>query len=123
MMVEKAEQRMRNVDKKSAEMAAKVEQVRKALATAEQNRDANEKALGPAEEPLSQDAARAFCSFPFWLPLWITMSVQGRARCLQQQQATRTSAGTWQRARSTAWSPSRQRTPTKKPKTSLATTP
>ena len=36
---------MRNVEKKSAGMAAKVEQSRKALATAEQNRDAKEKAL------------------------------------------------------------------------------
>ena len=47
-MADKAGQRMRNVEKKSAEMAAKVEQARGALASAEQNRDANEKALAEA---------------------------------------------------------------------------
>ena len=53
-MTRKLDNRMRNVEKKSAEMAAKVEQARKSV--------------GRGEEPCSQDPARAFCSFPFWLP-------------------------------------------------------
>ena len=47
-MADKAGQRMRNVEKKSAEMAAKVEQACGALASAEENRDANEKSLAEA---------------------------------------------------------------------------
>ena len=68
-MVEKAGQRMRNVEKKSAEMAAKVEQARKALATAEQNRDANEKALAEARSHFHKTQQEHVVRFPSGCPL------------------------------------------------------
>ena len=79
----KAVPRLRNVAKKSAEMAAKVEQARNARATAEQN--------------------RCLCR-------------AGRGACSSsKQQGRQWSRGKW--ARSTAWSSSCPRTPTKKPTT------
>ena len=53
---------MRNVENKSAEMVAKVEQARKALATAEQNRDANEKALVEARSHVYKTLKEHFAS-------------------------------------------------------------
>ena len=68
-MVEKAGQRMRNVEKKSAEMVAKVERARKALATAKQNRDANEKALVEARGHVYKTLQEHFARFPSGCPL------------------------------------------------------
>ena len=67
-MVEKAVPRLRNVAKKSAEMAAKVEQARNARATAEQNRDANEKALVEARSHFHKTQQEHFARFPSGCP-------------------------------------------------------
>ena len=47
-MVDKTWERVRNIEKQNAATAAKVDQARKAFASAEQNRDANETALAEA---------------------------------------------------------------------------
>ena len=60
---------MRNVEKKSAEMAAQVEQARKALASAEQNRDAKEKALAEARSHFHKTQQEYFARFPSGCPL------------------------------------------------------
>ena len=60
---------MRNVEKKSADMAAKVEQARNALAAAEQNRDANEKGLAVARSPFHTTQQEHFARFPSGCPL------------------------------------------------------
>ena len=64
-IVERAGQRMRN-DEKSA---AIVEQARRALATAEQNRDANEKALAAARSHVRKTRQEHFARFPHGCPL------------------------------------------------------
>ena len=56
---------MRNVEKKSAEMVEKVVQARKALAPAEQNRDANEKALADARSHFHKTQQEHFAHFPY----------------------------------------------------------
>ena len=68
-MVEKAGQRLRNVEKKSTEMAAKVEQARKALAPAEQNRDANQNAVAEARSHFHETQQEHFARFPSGCPL------------------------------------------------------
>ena len=50
-------------------MAAKVEQARKALASAEQNRDANEKALAEARCHFHKTQQELFARFPSGCPL------------------------------------------------------
>ena len=60
---------MRNVEKMGADMAAKVEQARKALAAAEHNRDANEKALAVARSPCHTTQQEHFARFPSGCPL------------------------------------------------------
>ena len=69
LLREKAGQSMRNVEKKSVEMASKVEEGRKALATAEQNRDANEKALAEARSHFQKTQQEHFARFPSGYPL------------------------------------------------------
>ena len=68
---EKAGERMRNVKKKSAEVEAKVEQARGALASAEQNRDANEKALAEARSHFhkTEQEQNHVARFPSGCPL------------------------------------------------------
>ena len=68
-MIGKAGQRMRNVEKKSAEMAAKVEQARKALANAEQNRHGNVKARAEARSHFHETQQEYFARFPSGCPL------------------------------------------------------
>ena len=67
-MVDKAGKRMRTIEQKSAEMAAKVEQAWKAVASAEQDPDTNEKALAEERSHFHKTQQEHFCSFPFWFP-------------------------------------------------------
>ena len=69
MMVDKARRRMRNLEKKSAEMAAKVEQARRSIASAELNRDANEKAWAEARSHFHKTQQEHFARFPSGCPL------------------------------------------------------
>ena len=104
MMVQKAVQRLHRVEKKCAEMAAKVEQARKALATAEHSLHANEKALAEARSHFHMTQQEHFARFPSGCPLDNDVCA-GRSAVLVAA-ATRTPAGTWQWTRSTAWSSS-----------------
>ena len=59
----------KHIEKKSAEMAAKVEQAPRALASAEQNRDAKVKALAEARSHFHKTQQEHFAHFPNGCPL------------------------------------------------------
>ena len=96
-VVEKAGQRMRNVEKRVAEMAAKVEEARKALPSTEEKRVANEKALVEARRHFHKTQQEHFARFPSCCPVDNDAFVV-QARCPQQQQAAKAPAATCQRA-------------------------
>ena len=75
-------------------MAAKVEQVRGALASAEQNRDANERALAEARSHFHKTQQEHFALFPSGCPVDHDVGAG---------QGTGPAAGTWSWARSTVW--------------------
>ena len=68
-MVEKLDKEGATLRKKSADMAAKVEQARKTLAAAEQNRDANEKALAVARSLFHTTQQEHYARFLSGCPL------------------------------------------------------
>ena len=89
-MVDKAGQRMRNVEKKSAGMAAKVEQ---APASAEKNRVAYEKALAEARSQFPKTQQEHFARFLSGCSLDNdACAVQGAAPAAAEEQATKTPA-------------------------------